>query len=166
VTRLRRLRFSDAVTKQLGVLPNLFRLVSPAALAGMTALNGALSRALNVKTRERIAIATAVNGCDYCLSIHVSRLNFAKLSADEVALNQKGASNDPKADAAVRFAAKVAHSRGNGHRRRRCRREARWLQRSPDHRNRRSWPNTFTNLINNVAQNRHRCPCVRAVEAA
>jgi uncharacterized peroxidase-related enzyme len=106
----------DAVNKQLGVVPNLFRLVSnsPAALAGMTGLSGALTKALDVKTRERIAIATAqVNGCDYCLSAHTYLgLNLAKLSAEEVALNRRGGSTDRKADAAVRFAAKVAETRG------------------------------------------------------
>lgn len=106
----------DAVNRQLGVIPNLFRLVShsPAALAGLTGLSGALGKTLDVKTRERIAIATAqVNGCDYCLSAHTYLgLNLAKISAEEVALNRKGASGDAKADAAVRFAAKVAQGRG------------------------------------------------------
>lgn len=106
----------DAVNKQLGVVPNLFRLValSPAALTAMTGLSGALGKALDVKTRERIAIATAqVNGCDYCLSAHTYLgLNLAKISPEEVAMNRRGASTDPKADAAVRFAAKVAELRG------------------------------------------------------
>lgn len=106
----------DAVNKQLGVVPNLFRLaaLSPAALTAMTGLNGALSKALDVKTRERIAIATAqVNGCDYCLSAHTYLgLNLAKISPEEIELNRNGASTDPKADAAVRFAAKVAQLRG------------------------------------------------------
>ena len=63
----------DAVEKQLGVVPNLFRLIalSPAALQGFLGLNGALGKALDVKMRERIAIAVAqVNSCDYCLSAH------------------------------------------------------------------------------------------------
>ena len=106
----------DAVNAQLGVIPNLFRLValSPAALSGLTGLNAALSAALDVKTRERIAIAVAqVNGCDYCLSAHTYLgLHVAKLSSDEVALNRRGRSDDAKADAAVRFAAKVAETRG------------------------------------------------------
>ena len=106
----------DAVNGQLGVVPNLFRLValSPAALAGMTSLSGALAKALDVKTRERLAIATAeVNGCDYCLSAHTYLgLNLARLSPEEIALNRKGASSDAKADAAVRFGAKVAQTRG------------------------------------------------------
>ena len=67
----------DAVRKQLGVVPNMFRLIarSPAALQGFTANNGALAKTLDVKTRERIALAVAqVNGCDYCLSgAHLSR---------------------------------------------------------------------------------------------
>ena len=107
----------DAVNQQLGVIPNLFRLVSqsPEALAGMTGLSGALVKSLDVKTRERIAIATAqVNGCDYCLSAHsYLGLNLAKISPEEIALNRKGASSDAKADAVVRFAAKVAQGRGN-----------------------------------------------------
>src|SRR5271165_2642798 len=107
----------DAVNKQLGTVPNLFRLValSPAALAGMTGLSGALTKALDVKTRERIALAVAqVDGCDYCLSAHTYLgLNLAKLSPEEIARNRQGASGDAKADAAVRFASKVAESRGH-----------------------------------------------------
>lgn len=106
----------NAVNAQLGVVPNLFRLValSPAALNAMTSLSGALAKALDVKTRERLAIATAqVNGCDYCLSAHTYLgLNLARLSPDEIALNRGGASSDPRADAAVRFGKKVAESRG------------------------------------------------------
>ena len=40
-------------------------------------------------------------------------LNLAKISAEEIALNRKGASNDAKANAAVRFAARVARERGH-----------------------------------------------------
>jgi uncharacterized peroxidase-related enzyme len=106
----------DAVNAQLGVVPNLFRLaaVSPAAVTGMTSLSGALARALDVKTRNRIAVAVAqVNGCDYCLSAHTYLgLNLARLAPEEIALNRQGASSDPKAAAAVRFAAQVAETRG------------------------------------------------------
>lgn len=107
----------DAVHQQLGVVPNLFRLIaeSPAALEGFAANNGALGRTLDVRTREAMALAVAqVNGCDYCLSAHTYLgLNLAKLSLEEVALNRKGASSDPKVDAAVRFAVEVARERGH-----------------------------------------------------
>lgn len=106
----------DAVQQQLGAVPNMFRLMatSPAALEGFLGLFGALGRTLDVKTRNRIAIAVArVNGCDYCMSAH-SYLgeNLAKLDEAEIVRNRAGRSNDPKADVAVRFAAKVAKTRG------------------------------------------------------
>ena len=108
--------FLDGVEKQLGSVPNLFRLaaLSPAVLQGMLGLSGALARTLDVKTRERIALVVAqVNGCDYCLSAHTYLgLNLAKLDAGEIALNRKGDSTDPRAAAMVAFAAKVAQSRG------------------------------------------------------
>jgi len=106
-----------AIKAQLGVVPNLFRMVStsPAALTGLASLNGALSKSLDVRTRERIALAVAqVNGCNYCLSAHTYLgLNLAKISPEEIALNRQGSSGDPKANAAVHFAAKVAESRGH-----------------------------------------------------
>lgn len=108
----------EGVKKQLGSVPNLFRLVSisPAALEGYLGLSGALNKgALPAQTRERIALAVAeINGCAYCLSAH-SYLgkNLAKLDDAEIAANRGGASNDPKADAAVRFAVKVVNARGH-----------------------------------------------------
>lgn len=106
----------DAVEKQLGVVPNLFRLIgsSPAALEGFLGLQGALGRTLDVKTRNRIALAVAqANGCDYCLSAHTYLgANLARLDEAEMAANRRGRSTDPTADAAVTFARKVADSRG------------------------------------------------------
>ncbi len=108
----------QAVKKQLGMVPNLFRVVgnSPAALEGYLGLNGALAKgSLEAPTRERVALAVAeVNGCDYCLSAH-SYLgkNLSKLSDDEIAANRSGGSTDPKADAAVQFAVKLVEARGH-----------------------------------------------------
>ena len=107
----------EAVNKQIGSVPNLFRLVanSPAALEGYLGMNGALATGqLPAATRERIALAVAeINGCNYCLSAHTYLgKNLAKLDAAEIAANRSGASNDIKADAAVRFAAKVTQQRG------------------------------------------------------
>lgn len=106
----------DAVNAQLGVVPNLYRLLanSPAALGGFAGLSGALGKALDLKTRERIALVVAeVNGCEYCTAAHsYIGLNMAKLSPEEVALNRKGGSSDPKAEAAVHFAKRVAETRG------------------------------------------------------
>ncbi len=108
----------EAVKKQLGVAPNLFRLAanSPAALEGYLGMSGALAKgSLPAQTRERIALAVAeINGCGYCLSAHTYLgKNLAKLSDAEMAANRHGGSLDPKADAAVRFATEVVHARGH-----------------------------------------------------
>ena len=108
----------EAVKKQLGVVPNLFRTVahSPAALEGYLGLSAALGKgALPAATRERVALAVAqINGCGYCLAAH-SYLgkNLAKLDDAEIAANRRGGSRDAKADAAVRFAAAVTQQRGH-----------------------------------------------------
>jgi uncharacterized peroxidase-related enzyme len=108
----------EAVKQQLGVVPNMFRLISnsPAALEGYLGLYGALGKGkLSPQTRERIALAVAeINGCSYCLSAHTYLgKNLAKLDDAEITANRNGASNDPRADAAVRFAAKVTRARGH-----------------------------------------------------
>ncbi|GHD42349.1 alkyl hydroperoxide reductase AhpD [Thalassobaculum fulvum] len=107
----------EGVRKMLGSVPNLFRIAanSPAALEGYLGLNGALAKgSLKPQTRERIALAVAqFNGCDYCLSAHTYLgKNLAKLDDAEIAANRRGASNDPQADAAVRFAVKLVRDRG------------------------------------------------------
>jgi uncharacterized peroxidase-related enzyme len=108
----------QAVQKQLGVTPNLFRVVasSPAALEGYLGLNGALGKGqLDAPTRERIALAVAeINGCDYCLSAHTYLgKNLAKLDDAEITANREGRSLNATADAAVRFAASIVRARGH-----------------------------------------------------
>jgi uncharacterized peroxidase-related enzyme len=108
----------QAVHKQLGMVPNLFRVVanSPAALEGYLGLNCALAKgALDAKTRERIALAVAeIDGCDHCLFAHtyIGR-NVAKLDDLDIEASRHGSSHDPKAAAAVRFAARIVRERGH-----------------------------------------------------
>ena len=107
----------EAAKKQLGVVPNMFRLIgnSPATLEGYLSLNGALGKGkLPVAVRERIALAVAqANGCDYCLAAH-SYLgkNVARLSDAEITAARRGGSDDAKAAAAVRFAVALVGARG------------------------------------------------------
>jgi len=108
----------DAVNKQLGVVPNLFRLIgtSPAALEGYLGLSKALGKgSIGAATGERIALAIAeVNQCGYCLSAHTYLgKNLVKLDDAEIAANRAGGSANAKADAALRFAVQVARARGH-----------------------------------------------------
>ena len=107
----------EAVQKQLGVVPNLMKLVghSPAALEGYLSLNGALAKGvLDAKLRERIALAVAeFNGCEYCLSAHTYLAkNLAKLDEPEIHAARNSRLSEPKADAALRFARRVAIEHG------------------------------------------------------
>ena len=161
----------DAVQKQLGVVPNMFGLIaaSPAVLQGFTSNNGALAGTLDVKTRERIALAVAqVNDCDYCLSAHsYLGLNLAKITSEEIALNRKGRSGDAKADAAVRFAAKVVRERGkvsDGDIK--AVRDAGFSDGQIVEIIAVAAENVFTNLLNVVAQTDIDFPVVHAAEAA
>lgn len=108
----------EAVKKQLGSAPNLFRLVanSPAALEGYLGLSGALGKGgLSASTRERIALAVSqVNACGYCLAAHTYiGKNMLKLDDAEIAANRSGGSSDAKAEAALRFAVQVTEQRGH-----------------------------------------------------
>jgi uncharacterized peroxidase-related enzyme len=97
----------DNVQKMLGFVPNLQRLmsISPNALAGWAGLMGSLSKTLDVKTRDGIALAVSeADGCNYCLAAHsYIATNLAKIPPEEIALNREGRSNDPKRQAAVAF---------------------------------------------------------------
>jgi uncharacterized peroxidase-related enzyme len=161
-----------AVRQQLGFAPNLFRLVasSPAALEGYLGLSGALAKGeLPAPTRERIALAVAeINGCDYCLSAHTHLgRTFAKLDDAEIAANRRGTSGDAKADAAVRFAARVTRLRGH------VSAEDFAAVRSAGYSDAQIVEivqhvalNTWTNYINTVGQTEIDFPVVRAEQAA
>jgi uncharacterized peroxidase-related enzyme len=162
----------EAVKKQLGVAPNLFRLVanSPAALEGYLGLSGALAKgSISAATGTRIALAVAeINGCDYCLSAHTYLgKNLANLDDAELTANRAGASNDLKADAAVRFAAKVAQARGQvGDDDVRAVKAAGYDDAQVIEIVLHVALNTFTNTLNNVAQTDIDFPVVEARKAA
>jgi uncharacterized peroxidase-related enzyme len=105
----------DAFTKNLGFTPNMMATfaTSPIAFNAWATLRTALSKALDLKTRESISLAVSeVNGCNYCLAVHTFGAGHAKMSADEIIFARKGHANDPKRDAAVQFARKVIEARG------------------------------------------------------
>jgi len=106
-----------AVHKQLGVVPNLMKLVghSPAALEGYLSFNGALAKGkLSVQLRERIALTIAeYNACDYCLSAHdYLGQNVAKISRAELEAARDARSDDAATQVALQFALRVAQARG------------------------------------------------------
>lgn len=106
----------DGLQKGLGTVPNLMRTLanSPAALHAYMSFNAALGEAtLPATLREQLAIAVAnVNSCDYCLSAHNALGKLAGLATNDLALAQNTEASDPKAAAALQFAAAVVRKRG------------------------------------------------------
>jgi uncharacterized peroxidase-related enzyme len=106
----------DAVNSKLGVVPNMARAManSPAVLDGYLQLSGALGEgSLSARYREQIALAVAqTNGCGYCLAAHSAIGRMVGLTDDQIRDSRLGTAVDPKADALVRFALKVANARG------------------------------------------------------
>lgn len=107
----------DAVHKQLGVVPNLMKLLgsSPAALEGYLSLSAALAKgALDGKLRESLALTVAeYNGCDYCLAAHTYiGKNFVKLTDNEISQARDGRATTARNAAALRFAQRVTAERG------------------------------------------------------
>ncbi len=95
----------DAVHKALDIVPDTFRpfVTSLAALTGLTSLDAANAKALDIKPRTGTALAVArVNRCGYCLSAHTYvGNNLAKISPEEAQLTQQGNSNSDNLAAAV-----------------------------------------------------------------
>jgi uncharacterized peroxidase-related enzyme len=106
----------EEVRKQLGVIPNLFKVLahSPAALSFYMGQTAALAGGvLDRKLREQLAVRTAgLNHCDYCASAHTYLGQRAGIPQTELAQNLEGAASDPKTQAALDFARIVVEQRG------------------------------------------------------
>lgn len=107
----------EGVKKQLGSVPNMFRLVanSPEVLNGQLAFSAALNGGkLDAATRERIALAVAeINGCNYCLSAHsyIGKA-FKLLDQGEIDAARRSQSADARAEAALVLATELVKQRG------------------------------------------------------
>ena len=116
---------ADAQTKELfntvkskfGSVPNALKTMgnSAAVLEGFLSLEGALSKgSLSRALREEIALAVSeVNGCDYCLAAHSLTGKIAGLQPNQILDARLGRASNPKDDAAVRLAQRIAEQKGN-----------------------------------------------------
>lgn len=107
----------EAVKRQLGLVPNLFKTLarSPAALNAYLKQSVALASGdLDAGLREQIAMVTAGrNQCDYCASAHAVLGKGVGVEASELVNNLKGQSSHATTQTALTFAAKVVENRGH-----------------------------------------------------
>ena len=111
--------FIDTVVTNNGFLPNLIGVLANAPTAlemyqEVGAINGRTS--LSAGEREVVQItAASVHGCEFCVSGHsaiaLKKAGFER--ATVVALQQRGATGNPRYDALVAFTRAVIVSRGN-----------------------------------------------------
>jgi uncharacterized peroxidase-related enzyme len=105
----------DAVQKQLGTVPNIFRTLghSPATLQALLGFNTALAGGkLSARQREQIALACAgANACDYCASAHSALGGMAGLGKEEMARNLSGDASDARTAALLGFVRTVIERR-------------------------------------------------------
>lgn len=104
------------VHQAFGATPNMFKAVanSPAALQAMWGFFGALGGGvIDAQLGEQIAVAVADrNACDYCLAAHTALGRKAGVSEHDMRAAQQGESDNPRTAAALRFAVKLVHERG------------------------------------------------------
>ncbi|MEU2103432.1 carboxymuconolactone decarboxylase family protein [Nocardia sp. NPDC019255] len=104
------------VQRQLGRVPNLYAAManSPATLRGYLSLRDALTKGkLSARAREQLALLVASeNGCDYCTAAHTMRADRMGFSEQAIADTRAARADDPHADAILRVARDVLHSRG------------------------------------------------------
>jgi len=104
------------IQQAFGATPNMFKAVanSPAALQAMWGFFSALGKgAIDAQLGEQIAVAVADrNACEYCLAAHTALGRKAGVSAEAMRAAQQGESANPRTAAALRFAIKLVHERG------------------------------------------------------
>jgi uncharacterized peroxidase-related enzyme len=106
----------DAVQRQLGRVPNLYRSMaaSPAALRGYLAFRDALTRGvLGARTSELLALLVAAeNSCAYCVSAHTMRGSLMKITEEELLAARRAESGDPHTQALLRTAREIMRTHG------------------------------------------------------
>jgi len=107
----------DGVHAKLRATPNMMRaMAASAVLEGYLGLAGVLAAGrIRPSVAERVALAVAEsNECAYCLAAHSYLAeNVARIESSDIDAARRYASSDPKADAALKFAAAVVRTRGD-----------------------------------------------------
>lgn len=106
----------DAVKHQLGLVPNMTRVMAnaPVVLEAYLTLNGILGQgSLSAKDREQIALAVSeANGSDCCLAMHSAIGKMTGLTPNEIDDSRRGIAVNSKTDALIGFARKIVDMRG------------------------------------------------------
>lgn len=105
------------VEVRYGGVPNSFKVManSPQTFAGFRGLSDTLGGGLlSFETRYEIAVAVSeLNGCPYCLSAFTALGRAGGISDNALEACRLAESDDPKIDAALKFAKAIVKKRGS-----------------------------------------------------
>lgn len=105
-----------SVEKKMGRVPNIIATManSPAVARAYLGISQALATgSLSPQLREKLALVVGEqNSCDYCVAAHTAIGKSTGLSNEETVSARRGQSDDPKDDAALRFAHTIVKDRG------------------------------------------------------
>jgi uncharacterized peroxidase-related enzyme len=107
----------DTVKQQMGMVPNVFKIMAqaPSVLNGYLAFNASLAKG-TLSKQEREQIALAVSGydkCTYCASAHTALAQKLGITSDETKLNLQGKGDSPKIAELLNFSVEVMKTKGN-----------------------------------------------------
>ena len=106
----------ETAKQKMGGVPNVLRVLgnSAAALKAYLTLSDVLAEtSFNAREREAIALTIAgANDCNYCASAHGFISRNLKVSDSEVRQHLRGESDQPRLNAALRFAKAVVDKKG------------------------------------------------------
>lgn len=104
------------VEETFGAVPNLMKMIAaaPNVLQGIMGFNNSVaSGGLSSALSERISLRTsALNGCKYCVAVHVLVGEQCGVSRAELIENMNGTDTDPKINAILKFVDSVIENRG------------------------------------------------------
>jgi uncharacterized peroxidase-related enzyme len=106
----------DSSTKQLGFVPNMYRVMANSDHALSRYVKAEFDRtSLSNKEQEVVNIVTSeVNRCRYCISFHYGFLLKMGFTAEQIVeIRKGGASFDPKLDALIKLTKSIAEKRGH-----------------------------------------------------
>jgi len=107
----------DAVQANSGRVTNMMRAManSPIVLETYLSVNSILTRGLlSPELRELLAVTVAQgNQCQYCLSAHTTKGKKLGLDSQTIESAQLSSADDPKIEAALKFARQLIEKRGS-----------------------------------------------------
>jgi len=106
----------DSAEKQLGFVPNMYRIIANSDHALSRYVRAEFSRSTLSSTEQEIInlVVSEVNGCQYCIRFHYTSLQKSGFTAEQLAaVRNGGAYFDTRLNALIRLVKEITEKRGH-----------------------------------------------------